>query len=310
MCRAEFSMSCASLFVRCVKERNESFYSTGIFFESLISRARNAAVAAALHYKSDYLLFIDADIGFDARDVFKLLDHDKDVVCGAYPKKYYNKQKISYLSRHRANSFESDDWKSASVDFATEISENFLINVDVSEFDKNFELIRNINAKKIDISNKKWSIKNATTLNKNNEIKENIDLFINSNFDLEKINSLYSNLSSLTIWELYKLKKDYVDLGYSSIEINTQIQKIISFPLYVALMTIIATIVMLNIKPNKSKVFYLVLGIALSVIIFYLSNFINILGKNERLPMILAIWLPLIILSIFNMIGMVRLNEK
>ena len=75
-------------------------------------------------------------------------------------------------------------------------------------------------------------------------------------------------------------------------------------------MTIIATIVMLNIKPNKSKVFYLVLGIALSVIIFYLSNFINILGKNERLPMILAIWLPLIILSIFNMIGMVRLNEK
>ena len=129
-------------------------------------------------------------------------------------------------------------------------------------------------------------------------------------FDLEKINSLYSNLSSLTIWELYKLKKDYVDLGYSSIEINTQIQKIISFPLYVTLMTIIATIVMLNIKPNKSKVFYLVLGIALSVIIFYLSNFINILGKNERLPMMLAIWLPLIILSIFNMIGMVRLNEK
>ena len=71
---------------------------------------------------------------------------------------------------------------------AQKISENFLINVDVSEFDKNFELIRNINAKKIDISNKKWSIKNATTLNKNNEIKENIDLFINSNFDLEKIN--------------------------------------------------------------------------------------------------------------------------
>ena len=77
-----------------------------------------------------------------------------------------------------------------------------------------------------------------------------------------------------------------------------------------ALMTIKATKVILNIKPNKSKVFYLVLGIALSVIIFYLSNFINILGKNERLPMMLAIWLPLIILSIFNMIGMVRLNEK
>ncbi len=193
---------------------------------------------------------------------------------------------------------------------AQKIDKNLLINVDISEFDENFQLIRNINSKEIDISNKKWSIKNATISNKNNEISENIDLFITSNFDIEKINSLYSNLSSLTIWELYKLKKDYTDLGYSSIEINSHINRIISFPFYVALMTIVATIIMLNIKYNKSKVFYLVLGIALSVIIFYITNFINILGKNGKLPMLLSIWLPLIILSIFNMIGMVRLNEK
>ena len=193
---------------------------------------------------------------------------------------------------------------------AQKIHENFLINVDISEFDKNFELVRNISSQKIDISNKKWEIKNAIISNKNNELSEHINLFVKSNFDIEKINSLYSNLSSLTIWELYKLKKDYIDLGYSSIEINSQIQKVISFPFYVALMTIISTIVMLNINSNKSKVFYLILGIALSVVIFYISNFINILGKNGKLPMILSIWLPLIILSIFNMIGMVRLNEK
>ena len=193
---------------------------------------------------------------------------------------------------------------------AQKIHENLLIEVDISEFDKDFQLIRNINSKEIDISNKKWSIKNATISNKNNEVSKNIDLFIKSNFDIEKINSLYSNLSSLTIWELYKLKKDYVDLGYSSSEINSHIHRIISFPFYIALMTIVATIIMLNIKFNKSKVFYLILGIALSVIIFYITNFINILGKNGKLPMLLSIWLPLIILSIFNMIGMVRLNEK
>ena len=69
----------------------------------------------------------------------------------------------------------------------------------ISEFDKNFQLIRNINSKEIDISNKKWSIKNATTLNKNNEIKENIDLFINSKFDLEKF---YDNrLAKDLLWK-------------------------------------------------------------------------------------------------------------
>jgi hypothetical protein len=37
-----------------------------IWFESLISRARNASAAAALSNKDDYLMFIDTDVAFDA----------------------------------------------------------------------------------------------------------------------------------------------------------------------------------------------------------------------------------------------------
>jgi len=75
MCRAEYSMSLSALYVKTLQERPDiSFFSTGILFESLVSRARNSAAAAALHYKCDYLLFIDADVAFDASDVFKLID--------------------------------------------------------------------------------------------------------------------------------------------------------------------------------------------------------------------------------------------
>ena len=66
---------------------NMSFYP--IFFESLVSRARNAAVA---HFLEDpentHLLFIDSDIIFEPEDVFKLLQANKEVVAGIYPKKY------------------------------------------------------------------------------------------------------------------------------------------------------------------------------------------------------------------------------
>ena len=34
------------------------------------------------------------------------------------------------------------------------------------------------------------------------------------------------------------------------------------------------------------------------------------LGKNERIPIMLSIWLPIIILSIISLIGTARLNEK
>lgn len=58
--------------------------------ESLIQRARNAAAAECLRGPYSHLFFIDADIEFDARDVFHLLDHGVDLVAGAYPVKRYD----------------------------------------------------------------------------------------------------------------------------------------------------------------------------------------------------------------------------
>jgi glycosyltransferase involved in cell wall biosynthesis len=123
-CRAEYSMSVAGLFVRCLQDHPDvSFLSTGILFESLVSRARNSAAAATLHYGTDYLLFIDADISFDPKDVFKLLGHDKDVVCGAYAKKYYNSQKIAFLAKNNPEAFATDSWKELATDYATELND-------------------------------------------------------------------------------------------------------------------------------------------------------------------------------------------
>ena len=68
-----------------------------IYFESLISRARNASAAAALNNGSDYLFFIDTDVIFNAKDFFKLLEADKDVCVGLYPKKYISQQKLQFL---------------------------------------------------------------------------------------------------------------------------------------------------------------------------------------------------------------------
>ena len=57
--------------------------------ESLVTRARNSLVAKMLHFqpKSTHLMFIDADIGFEPEEIFKLILADKDVAGGLYPKK-------------------------------------------------------------------------------------------------------------------------------------------------------------------------------------------------------------------------------
>ena len=87
-CNTEYMMSILKLLNAAKDSKlNISFYP--IFFESLVSRARNAAVAHFLEDKKNtHILFIDSDIIFEPEDVFKLLKSNKEVVAGIYPKKY------------------------------------------------------------------------------------------------------------------------------------------------------------------------------------------------------------------------------
>lgn len=63
--------------------------------ESLITRARNELTRIFLERGYDYLMFIDADISFDAHAVSQLMAADRDIVCGIYPKKEINWSSIS-----------------------------------------------------------------------------------------------------------------------------------------------------------------------------------------------------------------------
>jgi hypothetical protein len=61
-----------------------------IMNESLITRARNDLARVFLESDHDYLMFIDADIGFDGEAIAHLMLADKDIACGIYPKKEVN----------------------------------------------------------------------------------------------------------------------------------------------------------------------------------------------------------------------------
>ena len=39
--------------------------------------------------KATHLMFIDADINFDALDILHMLQHDKDIIIGGYPKERF-----------------------------------------------------------------------------------------------------------------------------------------------------------------------------------------------------------------------------
>ena len=192
---------------------------------------------------------------------------------------------------------------------ARQVNNEFLLNVSITKFNKDFDLIEVLQSEKVDITSKKWKIFNPVTLKGNSQSTLD-ELILHSNFDLQKINGLFSNLSSLSIIDLITLRKSYMSLNYSVTDINSHLLKIVSYPLYLTLITIFSAIIMFNIGYQKNTFFKITLGIFLSVIIYYINNFLSVLGTNEKIPVPLSIFLPLIILSIINFTSIIKLNEK
>ena len=192
---------------------------------------------------------------------------------------------------------------------ANKVDNEFLLDVSITQFNKSFEILKVIKSDKVDISSNEWIIKNPNIL-ENNETSFANELKLLSNFDLKKINSLFSNLYSLSIIDLIKLKKSYKSLNYSVIDLDSHLYKIISYPIYLVLITIFSAIIMLNIGYGKNTFFTITYGVFLSVIIYYINYFLNILGTNEQIPLFVSIFLPLFILSIINFTSIIKLNEK
>ncbi len=192
---------------------------------------------------------------------------------------------------------------------ANKVDGHFLLDVSITRFNTDFEFIEMIQSKKIDITNNKWIISKPRILSNNNQITLD-KLIFESNFDLKKINGLFSNLASLTFFKLMELRKDYVALNYSVTDIDSHLFKIISYPIYLTLITIFSAVIMFNIGYQQNSFFKIIFGILLSVIIYYVNYFLNVLGTNEKIPLLLSIFFPLILLSIINFISIIRLNEK
>jgi len=192
---------------------------------------------------------------------------------------------------------------------SSKINNNFLSNTFISTFDEDFNLIRSIKSDKIDIKDNEWLIYDVTIFENNVSQKSDLIRF-KSNFNQKRIESLFSNLTSLSLLKLINLRLDYKSLNYSTVDVDMQIYKIATYPLLLVIMTILSSIIMFNTKKSSSKVLKIIIGLFFSVTIYYINNFFNVMGSTEKLPLMVSIWTPIIILSLINLIMLVNINEK
>jgi hypothetical protein len=76
--------------VQTFMQHGVQMYYSYMMNESLITRARNGMAYDFLQSDATHLMFIDADISFKPADIVRMIQADKDIICGMYPKKEIN----------------------------------------------------------------------------------------------------------------------------------------------------------------------------------------------------------------------------
>ena len=193
---------------------------------------------------------------------------------------------------------------------AKKFDKNILRSITITEADKYYTNKNTISASMANIASKNWQLNNVSVINNDGNLKKLKSLVYNSSFNGEIISNLFSNLNSLNIYELHKLSKSYSKIGYSNTEIKIHLNKIYSMPVFYILMTILGFIIINRSKRIKSKFFLIILGIFISVVVYFLNYFSSLLGNNGVLPIYLSVWSPLLILFLICNMGLLRVNEN
>ena len=191
------------------------------------------------------------------------------------------------------------------------LKSNILIGVSIYEFDLQNKMVSRINADSADISKKPWFLKNVSI---NNFEKGSYNIFDNLEFNTSRvysdINTLYKNLSTISFLELIKNYNFLLDRGYSKKILNEQIHKFISLPINMFLMIVLASIFTIGTVNSKANYFYLIISILICIIIYYFKDLSSALGQTEKISITLSIWMPVILVSLFCLIGIIQINEK
>ena len=75
-------------------------------------------------------------------------------------------------------------------------------------------------------------------------------------------------------------------------------------------MFVFSAVIMMNTKTFKNKSLKIIVGLFLSVIIYYINNFFYILGTSEKISVLSSVFIPLVILTLINSFFMRNINAK
>jgi len=234
--------------------------------------------------------------------------------------KYYEVEKAQYANdvEHLISINKNGVWIKENYDLGYKIITAEKLNIDILKkvsiyiFDSNNKMLKRIEAESALILVTPWKLKNVSIYDLvNNKQTMNLKTYeFETKKILEKINSLFRNLNTISFFDLITDYDSLNEKGYTKRILNEKINKFISLPFFLFIMVILASIFTIGTIKQKQNLHYIIISILTSVVIYYFKDLSIALGKTDKISLILSVWVPVIAVGLFCSIGIIQINEK
>ena len=183
-----------------------------------------------------------------------------------------------------------------------------LENVTIYKFNKNNNFYERIDGKKVNITQKEWNFNNATKISK----EETIDLKNYkhlSEINLGQLKSFFNNSNVFSIWNILEELKQIRQRGYFGQELVIMFNKYLSLPFLLFAMITLSTIFTLRTGLKFNNFIYIFFGVLAGILVHFLGDLSMALGKSGKIPLVLSVWIPVIIIMSLSMFSLLRENE-
>ena len=234
--------------------------------------------------------------------------------------KYYEETKAQYSNDtdHLVSINKNGVWikelenKVTTISTAKRLDASFLHNLTIYKINEKKIIIKRIEAKSANISDKIWILNEVIIFNSGSlekpELIENLEF--KSGYDINRLNSLYKNLDTISFYSLLTDYNKLISKGYQKETLNEKLNIFFSMPIFFLLMVVLASIFTVGNVNKSQNLYYIFISIIACVVIYYFKDLSIALGQTSRISLALSVWMPILAITLFCSIGIIQINEK
>ena len=184
-----------------------------------------------------------------------------------------------------------------------------LTDVMVLRLDEQERLIERLDAAKGQLQSGYWELSDVI-ISAADGRSQNADIYrLTTDLTFDKVRESFASADTVSIWELPAFIQTLQDAGFSALEHRLRFHSLLSTPLLLCAMVLVASLFSLRANQRTGAAFMIVGGIVCGFVFFFASKIVHALGLSTGVPVLFAAWIPAGVMTMLGVTALLHLED-